>query len=408
MKSITPLVFWFLLLATSLVDASSERRSAYAGGGAGAAAGEASGLVASLEEPSLREGQSWRRSDLAIDTAFAEQKELCPECCHESYRPPKPCSFCNDNERNTLGPLTRAVKTGCQKNVSEALDAGGRTNERGEDGRTPLHYAAQKGFIHLFPILFRAGASINETDNQGATALHHAEAHGQDKSVLMLLNLAVDASIETIELKLTKKNTTATRLLCEAVRNRSLARVARLLSQGADPNACDDHRGEIPLILAQYHNTLDGVRIITMLVGAGADPNGLDKFGQSALHYAAYHGRHRCAVALISAGANPNAQITCSENSGNTALHCAAFNGHYKIVKALLDAGADTTICNARKMSAIDYARAKGHTEITELLESWDPPMAWAYRPSAKPLVKRGAVAVPVAGDGCGCGCRCQ
>ncbi len=46
--------------------------------------------------------------------------------------------------------------------------------------------------------------------------------------------------------------------------------------------------------------------------------------------------------------------------------------GHTEAVRALLDAGADQAVRNAKGVTALQYARRKGHGAVVALLASGD------------------------------------
>jgi ankyrin repeat protein len=52
-----------------------------------------------------------------------------------------------------------------------------------------------------------------------------------------------------------------------------------------------------------------------------------------------------------------------------TPLILAAKNAHTAVVKILLKHGADTSLLDAEGKSALQYAEAAGHKEISELLK---------------------------------------
>ena len=50
-------------------------------------------------------------------------------------------------------------------------------NARDKDGRTLLHYAANKGYLEIVRLLLEKGANINVQDNDGRTPLHEAMSY---------------------------------------------------------------------------------------------------------------------------------------------------------------------------------------------------------------------------------------
>lgn len=57
----------------------------------------------------------------------------------------------------------------------EALLQGGcDTSQRGSEGETALHWAADRGHEAVVAVLLKHGADVNATDNDGLTACHYA------------------------------------------------------------------------------------------------------------------------------------------------------------------------------------------------------------------------------------------
>ena len=63
---------------------------------------------------------------------------------------------------------------------------------KGNDGRTPLHYAASAGLSTIVEALLAHGASVVATTNAGDTALHAAAGQGHTAVVTALLARGAD------------------------------------------------------------------------------------------------------------------------------------------------------------------------------------------------------------------------
>lgn len=146
---------------------------------------------------------------------------------------------------------------------------------------------------------------------------------------------------------------------------RQLGQIRALISEGADPNAKNDH-GNTPLHEAAES---DVPEMAEVLIAAGADVNARDNSGNTPLHEAAMSDRLETVKALIRAGADPNAKA----NLEQTPLHKAAAFGGPEMVKALISAGADP---NA-KMLTMDYTplheAASGETVKSLIAAGADP-----------------------------------
>ena len=74
----------------------------------------------------------------------------------------------------TTSSLDQAVH---YKNINEVrrhLNEGANVNQKDENGQTPLHYAAQRGYTEVARTLIERGAQVNSKDKNGRTPLHDA------------------------------------------------------------------------------------------------------------------------------------------------------------------------------------------------------------------------------------------
>ena len=120
------------------------------------------------------------------------------------------------------------------------------------------------------------------------------------------------------------------------------------------------------LIDAAENNDIQRVR---ELLDSGADINFKDRYGFTALIRATAEGHTEMVRLLLDYGADINYQ----NRNGLIALIIASASGYTEIVRLLLEKGADPTIRNnISGMTALDQALIHGHTDIVELLESYN------------------------------------
>ena len=103
---------------------------------------------------------------------------------------------------------------------------------------------------------------------------------------------------------------------------------------------------------------------IARLLSEGADPDEAGDEGIAALHIAAAGGHTEVVAALLRAGAF----VDVAEFDGDTPLINASALGHADIVRLLIGAGADQNIVSSRGFTPIQHARRGRHSAIVRLL----------------------------------------
>jgi len=142
-----------------------------------------------------------------------------------------------------------------------------------------------------------------------------------------------------------------------------LSVVNACLKGGADASAPDAF-GQTSLMLAAGGGHLT---VVEALLGGGANANKRDNNGYTALMFAAQGGHLAVVEALIQSGADAAA---VEVKRGWSTLMLAARDGHPLIVEALLAAGADPSTADFKDTTALMLAKAGGHTQVVQLLES--------------------------------------
>jgi ankyrin repeat protein len=141
-------------------------------------------------------------------------------------------------------------------------------------------------------------------------------------------------------------------------------RVRKLLAEGAEVN-WRNAGGWTPLMIAAAERHLEAV---VVLLEAKADPNQRNAYGRTALMFAARYGQLAIVERLLAAGADPN--VVPTDATGWTALVSAAVEGQAAVLRTLLDKGADPAIRTRDGRTALDMARAGGHREAAQVLET--------------------------------------
>ncbi|WP_168211032.1 ankyrin repeat domain-containing protein [Persicimonas caeni] len=156
--------------------------------------------------------------------------------------------------------------------------------------------------------------------------------------------------------------------LVEAAREGDVARVRKLLENGADINTRTVEgqweyvpEGDTPLIQAlkaEHHD------VANLLLAAGADCHLANRFGQTALTWAVEGGDVSIVRQLLKRGADVNV----AAQDGTTPLHIATRDGSLVLVELLVEEGADTTAAMWNGKTPADLAEMLGLDEILQLL----------------------------------------
>jgi ankyrin repeat protein len=126
--------------------------------------------------------------------------------------------------------------------------------------------------------------------------------------------------------------------LYRAARDNNESAVERLLDQGADPAAADNH-GITPIFLAA---TRGNAKMVRILIGKGAAIDVANDLKQTPLHMAAQGGDIDTIKALaVDRNGNPTMNVNAEDIHGQRPLHYASKAGKVEAVKLLLDLGAE-------------------------------------------------------------------
>ncbi|KAL2539651.1 Potassium channel SKOR [Abeliophyllum distichum] len=164
--------------------------------------------------------------------------------------------------------LNCAAHDGDLHRLRHLVEAGADPNKVDYNGRTALHLAASKGYEDIVQFLIQGRVEINIRDNYGKTPLYEAIKNSYDRVASLLMKAGASLSIDN-----------AGNCLCEAVANREIDFLKRLLANGINPNS-KNYDLRTPLHLAASEGLyLESV----LLLETGASVFATDRWGKTPL-----------------------------------------------------------------------------------------------------------------------------
>ena len=281
--------------------------------------------------------------------------------------------------------------------ISQSSSFDAERNAKDAFSRTPLFWAARKGFYGIVEILIASEATdVDAKDVFGRTALLWASRMGHDRVVARLLTREdVEINIQGVD----------GRTPLSWAASNGHEEVARVLLSRKDINAdLKDRAARTPLSWAAGWGHESIARML--LARSDVETNTGDRHKLTPLGWAAKKGEERIVKMLLG---RKDIEVDTKDEYGRTPLASAAQEGHEAIVKILLarnDVDAGSEDIDGR--TPLSWAAQKGNKTIAELLlarrtihadhtsNDGRTPLSWAaqrgFDEIAKTLLARGDV----------------
>ncbi len=228
------------------------------------------------------------------------------------------------------------------------------TNVKDDINNTPLHYAAESGYLALVKLLVSKGADIKSTNNQLNSPLNMAILNGKDEVSEYLIEHGSD---------LRHQNIMGYTPLHLAARHNRIITAGLLIAKGVDLNSRDNYE-RTPL---NYLTLMtDNIEAARLLIQNGADINAKDANGMMPLNHAVHGNAH----GLIDLLLDNDADVNTAQAGGPVIwLRMAASIGSVRMFKVLVEkAGEDLFKKESDNESIMRSAISGGSLEIVKIL----------------------------------------
>ncbi|KAF7891311.1 uncharacterized protein EAF02_001636 [Botrytis sinoallii] len=248
-----------------------------------------------------------------------------------------------------------------QEAIELFVDAKLRLDQKDNEGRRPIHFAARSGNVATLKLLRIKGAVFNLTDNMGNSILHYSVLNNNySKEVIEYLVSSKAVHIDVGDINYETPMMYAIRCGCDLA-------VETLIGLGTDMSTKDT---ELHTALHSAVQHRRGSKLVQLLIDSGIDINDQDVQGDTALHLEL---KRRPRFPIIRDLLRARASTSIKNNNGETALdtrsedvktvvHHAAAQNSRETLKLLLDRGASINTKNSDGYTPLYDAASCGTT----------------------------------------------
>jgi ankyrin repeat protein len=256
----------------------------------------------------------------------------------------------------TKTSFLQAVKEGRIEEVQWLLvQPNSKPDQKDEYERTPLSYAAGKGYTNIvWQLLARRDVKPDEKDASGRTPLSHAAEGGHEEVVWLLLTRS--------DIDMHSRDRRGHTPLFHAAAKGNDAVISMILSRGGAQTYSRDSDGRTPLFYAAESGHEAAVK--TFLARSDMEADTKDSKGMTPLCMAAKGGHTSIAQILIAQGA----AIDSNNSHGETPLWWATQNKHEALIRLLLENGANKELKGRDGCTPLLVAVNRGYDAILQLL----------------------------------------
>nr|CRZ22920.1 BMA-MLT-4 [Brugia malayi] len=224
-----------------------------------------------------------------------------------------------DNDART--PLHYAAKRGFDEVVKKLLAAKARNATRDCYGISPAHYAVLNGHCNVVDQLMISAGRMEQYDSDGRSCFMW--------SVIADQELLVQHFLEYYQPNRNHKDKYGYTALHHAAHIGSLRLIKLLVKEGWNIHEVDE-TGATALHLAAAKGFTNVARLLVMV---GANCEHIDQQGRTPIFYACLGGQAHTLSVMVT---ELNCKIMHTDKLGRTALHCAAFGGYIACIEVLI------------------------------------------------------------------------